>query len=162
MAVALRPLSTGELLDRVFSLYRAHFALFVGIVALPHLITLALQLFVGVRLSPPGFGISAMLGTFLWAMLLGVAALVVGAASQAAAVVALSQAGLMANEFLDRAAIAAVNREIPKLASIVVKSVNIEMQGNRRLLRKFGEDRSLIDAVLGHAAISGPLPSRDG
>jgi hypothetical protein len=91
MAVALRPLSTGELLDRVFSLYRAHFALFVGIVALPHLITLALQLFVGARLSPPGFGISAMLGTFLWAMLLGLAALVVGSASQAAAVVAVSQ-----------------------------------------------------------------------
>ena len=91
MAVALRPLSTGELLDRVFSLYRAHFALFVGIVALPHLITLALQLFVGLRISSPGFGISAMLGTFLWGMILSVAALVVGAASQAATVVAVSQ-----------------------------------------------------------------------
>jgi hypothetical protein len=91
MAAPLRPLSTGELLDRVFSLYRAHFALFVGIVALPHLITLALQLFVGLRLTSPGFGISAMVGTVLGSLVLVVAAVVVGAASQAAAVVALSQ-----------------------------------------------------------------------
>src|SRR5215469_11764018 len=31
MTTALRPLSTGELLDRTFSLYRSHFGLFVGI-----------------------------------------------------------------------------------------------------------------------------------
>ena len=29
----LRPLSIGELLDKVFSLYRSHFLLFVGIMA---------------------------------------------------------------------------------------------------------------------------------
>jgi len=43
MATALRPLSTGELLDRTFSLYRNHFVLFVGIFALPHLCVLAFQ-----------------------------------------------------------------------------------------------------------------------
>jgi len=34
-AVDLRPLSLGELLDRTFRLYRNHFALFVGIMAIP-------------------------------------------------------------------------------------------------------------------------------
>jgi hypothetical protein len=47
-AVDLRPLSTGELLDKTFSLYRSHFILFVGIMALPGLflfiLTLALEL----------------------------------------------------------------------------------------------------------------------
>jgi hypothetical protein len=37
MTTQLRPLSTGELLDRTFSLYRSHFVVFLGIVALPHL-----------------------------------------------------------------------------------------------------------------------------
>jgi hypothetical protein len=34
-AIDLRPLSLGEILDRTFSLYRAHFWLFVGIMAIP-------------------------------------------------------------------------------------------------------------------------------
>lgn len=41
MAFDLRPLTLGELLDRSFSLYRRHFWLFVGIMALPSLIALA-------------------------------------------------------------------------------------------------------------------------
>lgn len=41
MTTGLRPLTTGELLDRTFSLYRAHFGLFIGIFALPHLVVLA-------------------------------------------------------------------------------------------------------------------------
>jgi hypothetical protein len=40
----LRPLSLGEILDRTFSLYRQNFLLFVGIMAIPHLLTLALNL----------------------------------------------------------------------------------------------------------------------
>jgi len=40
----LRPLSLGELLDRCFTLYRRHFLLFVGIVGLPYLLLLAIQL----------------------------------------------------------------------------------------------------------------------
>lgn len=42
--VDLRPLALGEILDRTFSLYRRHFLLFIGIAAIPHLLTLALQL----------------------------------------------------------------------------------------------------------------------
>ena len=40
----LRPLSLGEILDRTFSLYRRHFFLFVGIIAIPQLLILALNL----------------------------------------------------------------------------------------------------------------------
>jgi hypothetical protein len=40
----LRPRSLGEILDRTFSLYRQNFLLFVGITALPQLLTLGLHL----------------------------------------------------------------------------------------------------------------------
>ena len=43
----LRPLSLGEILDRTFSLYRNHFALFVGITAIPQLLVLAFNLLGG-------------------------------------------------------------------------------------------------------------------
>src|ERR1700739_885857 len=38
--VDLRPMTLGEVLDRTFTLYRENFLLFVGIVALPNLLTL--------------------------------------------------------------------------------------------------------------------------
>jgi hypothetical protein len=44
MTDALRPMTLGELLDRTFFLYRKHFILFVGLIALPHLALLAVQL----------------------------------------------------------------------------------------------------------------------
>jgi hypothetical protein len=40
----LRPLSLGEILDRTFTLYRRNFLLFVGIIAIPQLMTLAFNL----------------------------------------------------------------------------------------------------------------------
>ena len=40
MSLDLRPLTLGELLDRSFSLYRRHFWLFVGLMAIPSLFTL--------------------------------------------------------------------------------------------------------------------------
>jgi hypothetical protein len=43
VAQTLRPLTVGELLDRTFFYYRQHFALFVGIAALPGLLALTLQ-----------------------------------------------------------------------------------------------------------------------
>ncbi len=42
----LRPLTLGELLDRTFSYYRGHFWLFVGIMAIPHVFLMALNLLV--------------------------------------------------------------------------------------------------------------------
>lgn len=44
----LRPLSLGELLDRSFRLYRQHFWLFVGIMAVPSVLALAMALVVAV------------------------------------------------------------------------------------------------------------------
>ena len=46
MAPVLKPLSTAELLDRTFGLYRNNFFLLVGIMALPHVIGLVGYLFV--------------------------------------------------------------------------------------------------------------------
>ena len=40
MTLDLRPLALGELLDRAFTLYRRHFRLFVGLMAIPSLFTL--------------------------------------------------------------------------------------------------------------------------
>jgi hypothetical protein len=52
MDLDLRPLSLGEILDRTFSLYRRHFALFLGIAALTQLPSFALNL-VRVQLTSP-------------------------------------------------------------------------------------------------------------
>src|SRR5215510_8182610 len=44
MTTILRPLSTSELLDRTFHLYRNHFVMFVGIAAIPQAGVFALHL----------------------------------------------------------------------------------------------------------------------
>lgn len=44
MSASLRPLTTGQLLDRTFQTYRQNFILFAGISALPHVCLLAMQL----------------------------------------------------------------------------------------------------------------------
>ncbi len=97
MTTALRPLSTGELLDRTFSLYRSHFGLFIGIFALPYMVVMAFQL-VGLvfQSSVPRF--PNLLLTFAWSVGAGILALAVSAVSQAATVVAVS------NLLLDRPA----------------------------------------------------------
>ena len=89
MTTALRPLSTGELLDRTFSLYRNYFGMFLGIFAIPHLIVLAFQL-VGVPMQSPTPGLSNILTTMFWGMGAAVLSLIASAASQAATVVAVS------------------------------------------------------------------------
>ncbi len=52
----LRPLSLGEILDRTFSLYRRHFLLFLGIAAIPNLLTLGLNLVQVFVLRPQAVG----------------------------------------------------------------------------------------------------------
>jgi hypothetical protein len=91
MTTALRPLSTGELLDRTFSLYRSYFGLFVGIFALPHLVVLAFQC-VGVTIVSPGNQFSLL--TSFWTLGTVILSLIVSAASQAATVVAVSHVHL--------------------------------------------------------------------
>ena len=49
MDTALRPLTTGELLDRTLRTYRKHFLLFLGISAVPSLVDLVLKL--GLQIS---------------------------------------------------------------------------------------------------------------
>lgn len=71
MVTVLRPLSTSELLDRTFHLYRNNFIVFVGIAALPQLVVLALQLISSAMLwggSFAGFGLTvfvAWLASFI-------------------------------------------------------------------------------------------------
>ena len=84
---------TGELLDRTFYLYRNHFALFVGIFALPELCSLAVH-FVNLALKTPG----AKIYIVLWAMVLVLEELAVSAVAQAATVMAISRV------YLDRPA----------------------------------------------------------
>ena len=97
MATALRPLTTGELLDRTFSLYRGHFALFLGIYALPHLAVLALQCLAFAFQSPEN-QLRTLLVTLVFSLMAGLLSVIVSAASQAATVVAVS------NLHLDRPA----------------------------------------------------------
>jgi len=94
MATALRPLSTGELLDRTFFLYRNRFGLFIGIFALPHLAAFAYQC-LGLAFQSPGRPqlVNALM-SIVWGLGAILVALVVSAASQAATVVAVSQVHL--------------------------------------------------------------------
>lgn len=93
MTTALRPLSTGELLDRTFSLYRSHFGLFLGIFALPHLVVLAFQC-LGVVIKSPGNQLTDIFATLFWSMGALFLTVIVSAASQAATVIAVSQVHL--------------------------------------------------------------------
>ena len=90
MTTALRPLSTGELLDRTFSLYRSHFLLFLAISALPHLLVLAYQC-LGLTFQSPNPQLGNVLLTAVWSIGAALLSLAVLAASQAATVFAVSQ-----------------------------------------------------------------------
>jgi hypothetical protein len=69
----LRPLTLGELLDRSFRLYRQHFWLFVGIMAVPSALALALALVVAMinpdqagRPAPDQMGRDEAIATMIW------------------------------------------------------------------------------------------------
>jgi hypothetical protein len=89
----LRPLQLGELLDRVISLYRNHFWLFIGIVALPQGTTMVSALAFGsaaaVFGAPKGSGAGLGLA-FAGVAVFSVLYIVGYAASQAATVYAVS------------------------------------------------------------------------
>jgi len=93
MTTALRPLSTGELLDRTFSLYRSHFGLFIGLFALPHLVVLAFQC-LGVAIKSPGNQLLDVFSTLFWSLGALFLTTIVSAVSQAATVIAVSQVHL--------------------------------------------------------------------
>jgi hypothetical protein len=70
MALDLRPLTLGELLDRSFSIYRHHFWLFVGIMAVPSVLALAMSLLMvlaGASLAVGGEANAALdVGRIVW------------------------------------------------------------------------------------------------
>ncbi|HKN25569.1 MAG TPA: glycerophosphoryl diester phosphodiesterase membrane domain-containing protein [Candidatus Acidoferrum sp.] len=96
--VDLRPMTLGEVLDRTFTLYREHFLLFVGISALPYLLTLIFKF--GVLLlerghlstATPNLQSPGVLGGLLvGAMGGGLLALLMMGLAQAATVSAVSE-----------------------------------------------------------------------
>jgi hypothetical protein len=87
-------MTVGELLDRTFFLYRANFGLFLGIAALPNLVTLAFQLS-RVVIAPGSAGVIAPGSTgvpfALWLLASLLVYLVTLAVCQGATVIAVSQ-----------------------------------------------------------------------
>jgi hypothetical protein len=90
---ALRPLSTGELLDRTFALYRNYFGLFVGIFAIPHLIVLAYNC-LGITFQRPDPQFSTIMLTMVWGLGSIILSMIASGASQAATVIAVSHVHL--------------------------------------------------------------------
>src|SRR3989442_5385544 len=88
MPDALRPMTLGELLDRTFFLYRRHFVLFVGLVGLPYLLLLAVQLFAVVLRSGEALAFDWLSVVIILAQM--VVYLPIVAVSQAATVIAVS------------------------------------------------------------------------
>jgi glycerophosphoryl diester phosphodiesterase family protein len=116
-AVDLRPLSLGELLDRTFRLYRNHFALFVGIMAMPAAILLPINMLslsrqttqmsaaVNAPAAPPslpavGVIVGAIFGAMLsMAVLATIYSIAVAAASAAVSDVYLGRAATIRGSF---------------------------------------------------------------
>jgi Membrane domain of glycerophosphoryl diester phosphodiesterase len=85
MVTVLRPLSTSELLDRTFHLYRNHFLLFVGITAIPQLAVLLLRL-VGAAAAVSG----QFIGVIVSILFAGLVSYIAIAVSHAATVMSVS------------------------------------------------------------------------
>jgi hypothetical protein len=116
---SLRPMSLGELLDRVFYLYRTQFLLFLGIIALPNLLVLAMQLASvttqkRILSGEPGGALQ-----IVWSFATGLVALVVLAAWEGATTVAASQVHL-GRTITVGGAYAAVRGRIVSLALILL------------------------------------------
>jgi hypothetical protein len=117
MTTSLRPMSLGELLDRSFFLYRKHFALFVGIIALPHLVLLAFQL-IGVAINRGATTAFTAMG-LVWLFATMVLYLGASAASQGATVVAVSKVHLGTGTSISEA-FAGIKGRILYLALIMI------------------------------------------
>lgn len=89
MATVLRPLSTSELLDRTFHLYRNHFLVFLGITAIPQLVVLALRLWNAAILMRGPFNTLGLVG-----LVAGLVSYIAIEISAAATVMAVSNAHL--------------------------------------------------------------------
>jgi len=110
-------MSLGELLDRSFFLYRKHFALFVGIIAVPHLVLLAFQL-IGVAIGR-GTTTAFTAMSLVWLLATMVLYLGASAASQGATVVAVSKVHLGTGTSISEA-FAGIKGRILYLALIMI------------------------------------------
>ena len=117
MTTSLRPMSLGELLDRSFFLYRKHFALFVGIIAVPHLVLLAFQL-IGVAIGR-GTTTAFTAMSLVWLLATMVLYLGASAASQGATVAAVSKVHLGTDTSISEA-FAGIKGRILYLALIMI------------------------------------------
>lgn len=116
MTTALRPMTTGELLDRTFFLYRRHFALFVGISALAYVPFFASQL-IGVALQ--GSGTLATIASVAWSLVIAAAFMASYSAAHGATVLAVSAVHLDQPTSVG-AAYAPIKPRIPRLALIML------------------------------------------
>jgi hypothetical protein len=87
MSADIRPLSTGELLDKTFSLYRNNFVVFVGIAAVANVIPLVLELLVDFT---SGSADVSALGTISTGLIGSIGTIVASAIAQGATVYAVS------------------------------------------------------------------------
>src|SRR5260370_32697981 len=110
MVTVLRPLSTSELLDRTFHLYRNNFLVFVGIAAIPQLAVLVLQL-ADAMMRSQGF----FFGASATAIIAGLASLIAIEVSQAATVMAVSHPHLDATPSLGAAYSSSKGSHLPLL-----------------------------------------------
>lgn len=100
MTTALRPMSTGELLDRAFNLYRNNFPLFAGISALAAIILVAatvLLVVLGISVPTPGARIdprTALGGLMIYFVVIGLFYLVGASLATGATIYAVSKAHL--------------------------------------------------------------------
>lgn len=134
MSTPLRPLSTGELLDRTFNLYRNNFMLFAGIAVLAALIfvaALVLLLALGFSIPKPGANVDprAVLGAF--AIYFGViaifytfgASLAMGATIHAVSRVHLGQPGSIGESY--RKVLPRIGRIILIVLSIILRMLGM-------------------------------------
>ncbi len=87
MSADIRPLSTGELLDKTFSLYRNNFVVFAGIAAVANVIPLVLELLVDFT---SGSNDVSALGTISTGLIGRIGTIVASAIAQGATVYAVS------------------------------------------------------------------------
>src|SRR5277367_3315847 len=142
--VELRPLSLGELLDRTFTLYRRHFWLFVGIMAVPSSFAIPINVFFislqgslapSATPSPPQI-LTAIAGVFVFVIIFWMAyALAMGAAAYAVSQAYLGQSATVRGSY---------RKVSEKFWRLVGMTANL-------LLRIFGI-MLLVAAVVGGAA----------
>jgi len=163
----LSPLSTGELLDRTFSLYRNHFVLFVGLVAITHLPVLAVQL-IQLALGQNPNAPFDLLSTLAWFLVILLVTLAVTAASQGATVIAVSHVYL-GRSITVTGALAAIRGRIVSLAvtmiviglvaglgflALIVPGVILSLMWALAIPAAVLEERTLFDAAARSARLT--------